>query len=54
VCNRCSVLVPVCVDVVKAHKSPLTGKPIYVIGGGTVSDGRSLAANLMWDEDGKG
>ena len=43
-----SVLVPACVDVVKGHKSPLTGKPIYVIGAGAVSDGRSLVANLMW------
>jgi NAD(P)H-dependent flavin oxidoreductase YrpB (nitropropane dioxygenase family) len=43
-----SVLVPACVDAVKGHKSPLTGKPIYVIGAGAVFDGRSLAANLMW------
>jgi NAD(P)H-dependent flavin oxidoreductase YrpB (nitropropane dioxygenase family) len=43
-----NVLVPACVDVVKGHKSPLTEKPIYVIGAGAVSDGRSSAANLMW------
>jgi NAD(P)H-dependent flavin oxidoreductase YrpB (nitropropane dioxygenase family) len=43
-----SVLVPACVDAVRNHRSPLTGKPIYVIGAGAVFDGRSLAANLMW------
>ncbi len=43
-----SVLVPACVDAVRDHRSPLTGKPIYVIGAGAVFDGRSLAANLMW------
>ena len=44
----CSILIPACVDAVKGHKSPLTGKPIYVIGAGAVYDGRALAANLMW------
>ncbi|KAL0954033.1 hypothetical protein HGRIS_005187 [Hohenbuehelia grisea] len=43
-----SILIPACVDAVKGHKSPLTGKPVYVIGAGAVYDGRSLAANLMW------
>jgi len=43
-----SVLIPACVDAVKGHKSPLTGKPVYVIGAGAVYDGRGLAANLMW------
>lgn len=43
-----SILIPACVDAVKGHKSPLTGKPIYVVGAGAVFDGRSLAANLMW------
>jgi len=43
-----SVLVPACVDAVRDHRSPLTGKPIYVVGAGAVFDGRSLAANLMW------
>ncbi|KAK0499997.1 2-nitropropane dioxygenase [Armillaria luteobubalina] len=37
-----------CVDVVKGHKSPLNGKPVYVIGAGAVFDGRSLVANLSW------
>lgn len=43
-----SILIPACVDAVKGHKSPLTGKPVYVVGAGAVYDGRSLAANLMW------
>ncbi|KAJ7252610.1 2-nitropropane dioxygenase [Mycena rebaudengoi] len=43
-----SILIPACVDAVKGHKSPLNGKPVYVIGAGAVYDGRGLAANLMW------
>ncbi|KIK56390.1 hypothetical protein GYMLUDRAFT_1016116 [Collybiopsis luxurians FD-317 M1] len=43
-----SILIPACVDLVKGKKSPLTGKPVYIIGAGAVFDGRSLAANLMW------
>ena len=43
-----SILIPACVDAVKGHKSPLTGKPIYVVGAGAIYDGRGLAANLMW------
>lgn len=43
-----SILIPACVDAVKGYKSPLTGKPVYVIGAGAVYDGRGLAANLMW------
>jgi len=43
-----SMLIPACVDEVKGCKSPLTGKPVYVIGAGAVYDGRGLAANLMW------
>lgn len=43
-----TILIPACVDTVKGHKSPLTGKPVYVIGAGAVFDGRSLAANLAW------
>ncbi|KAF9224054.1 2-nitropropane dioxygenase [Gyrodon lividus] len=43
-----TILIPACVDAVKGHKSPLTGKPIYVIGAGAVFDGRSLVANLAW------
>ncbi|KAF7308972.1 NMO domain-containing protein [Mycena kentingensis (nom. inval.)] len=43
-----SILIPACVDAVKGHKSPLNGKPVYVIGAGAIYDGRGLAANLMW------
>lgn len=43
-----SILIPACVDAVKGHVSPLTGKPVYVIGAGAVYDGRGLAANLAW------
>jgi NAD(P)H-dependent flavin oxidoreductase YrpB (nitropropane dioxygenase family) len=46
-----SVLIPACVDAVKGHKSPLTGKPVYLVGAGAVYDGRGLAANLMWGAD---
>ena len=44
----CSILIPACVDLCKNRTSPLTGKPVYVIGAGAVYDGRSLAANLAW------
>ncbi|KAH9951084.1 2-nitropropane dioxygenase [Amylocystis lapponica] len=44
----CSILIPACVDAVKGHTSPLTGKPVYVVGAGAIYDGRGLAANLMW------
>lgn len=43
-----SILIPACVDAAKGHKSPMTGKPIYVIGAGAVYDGRSLVANLAY------
>ncbi|KAJ7230448.1 2-nitropropane dioxygenase [Mycena pura] len=43
-----NILIPACVDAVKGHISPLTGKPVYVVGAGAVYDGRGLAANLMW------
>ncbi len=43
-----SILIPACVDAAKGRTSPLTGKPVYVIGAGAVYDGRSLAANLAW------
>ncbi|KAJ7917560.1 2-nitropropane dioxygenase [Mycena leptocephala] len=43
-----SILIPACVDAVKGRKSPLTGKPVYVVGAGAIYDGRGLAANLMW------
>ena len=43
-----TILIPACVDLCKNRTSPLTGKPVYVIGAGAVYDGRSLAANLAW------
>ncbi|KAG9029562.1 hypothetical protein FRB95_005191 [Tulasnella sp. JGI-2019a] len=43
-----SLLVPACVDAVKGHKSPLTGKPIYVLAAGGVYDGRGLASALCY------
>jgi len=43
-----TVLIPACVDAVEGFKSPLTGRPVYVIGAGAVFDGRGLAANLAW------
>lgn len=43
-----SLLVPACVDAVRGHKSPLTGKQISVVGAGAIYDGRGLAANLAW------
>ncbi|KAJ7931637.1 hypothetical protein B0H13DRAFT_2651164 [Mycena leptocephala] len=43
-----SILIPTCVDAVNGPKSPLTGKPVYVISAGAVHDGWGLAANLMW------
>ncbi|KAL4807434.1 2-nitropropane dioxygenase [Aspergillus unguis] len=42
-----SVLVPACADICRQYKSPMTGKPVMLIAGGGVSDGRSLAAGLM-------
>ncbi|EED77025.1 predicted protein, partial [Postia placenta Mad-698-R] len=48
----CSLLIPACVDAVRGHTSPLTGRPVYVVGAGAVYDGRGLAANLMWGAQG--
>ncbi|KJA23484.1 hypothetical protein HYPSUDRAFT_39661 [Hypholoma sublateritium FD-334 SS-4] len=47
-----SILIPACVDAVKGYKSPLNGKPVYVVGAGAVFDGRGLAANLAWGAQG--
>jgi len=47
-----SILIPACVDAVRGHKSPLTGKDVFVVGAGAVYNGRSLAANLMWGAEG--
>eukprot|EP00440_Ansanella_granifera_P036697 gb/GFBE01039810.1/.p1 GENE.gb/GFBE01039810.1/~~gb/GFBE01039810.1/.p1 ORF type:complete len:359 (+),score=86.43 gb/GFBE01039810.1/:1-1077(+) len=41
-----SILVPMCVDVCRGRKSPLTGEDVMVIAGGGMYNGRSLAAAL--------
>lgn len=43
-----SILISACVDACRGHTSPLTGRPVYVVGAGAVYDGRGLAANLAW------
>jgi NAD(P)H-dependent flavin oxidoreductase YrpB (nitropropane dioxygenase family) len=43
-----SVLIPVCVDICKDQKSPLTGKPVYVVAAGGIYEGRSLAMALCF------
>ncbi|KAG1734083.1 2-nitropropane dioxygenase [Suillus paluster] len=47
-----SILIPAVVDACRGHISPLTKKPVYVIGAGAVYDGRGLAANLAWGAQG--
>jgi NAD(P)H-dependent flavin oxidoreductase YrpB (nitropropane dioxygenase family) len=42
-----SVLIPGTADVIRGHKSPLTGAPVQLIAGGGIFDGRSVAAALM-------
>jgi len=41
-----TVLLPMCVDACRGKLSPLTGKPVMVVAGGGMFDGRSLAAAL--------
>merc|ERR1712072_389969 len=41
-----SILLPKVVDVVRAHKSPLTGEQVLVVGAGGIFDGRGLAMAL--------
>lgn len=41
-----SVLVPKVVDLCKGRVSPLTGKPVIVLGAGGISDGRGMAMAL--------
>jgi NAD(P)H-dependent flavin oxidoreductase YrpB (nitropropane dioxygenase family) len=43
-----SLLIPACADAIKGYKSPLTGKPVYLVGAGAIYDGRGLAANIAW------
>ncbi|KAJ3211874.1 hypothetical protein HDU67_004199 [Dinochytrium kinnereticum] len=42
-----SILIPVVVDLVKHHKSPLTKGPIHVVAAGGIFDGRGLATALV-------
>lgn len=42
------ILLPAAVDAVKGHNSPLTGKPVQVLGAGGIWDGRGLAACLSF------
>jgi NAD(P)H-dependent flavin oxidoreductase YrpB (nitropropane dioxygenase family) len=42
-----SVLIPHVVELVKGHKSPMTGEQIQVIAAGGIFNGQSLAAALM-------
>lgn len=46
-----SILIPACVDACRGKVSPLTGKPIAVVAAGGISDGRGLAASLMYGAD---
>eukprot|EP01061_Rhynchopus_euleeides_P048033 TRINITY_DN99_c1_g1_i3.p1 TRINITY_DN99_c1_g1~~TRINITY_DN99_c1_g1_i3.p1 ORF type:complete len:383 (+),score=167.71 TRINITY_DN99_c1_g1_i3:151-1149(+) len=39
-------LIPMCLDAVKGHTSPLTGKPVHVVAAGGLYDGRGTAAML--------
>jgi len=41
-----TVLLPMCVDICKGRKAPLTGGDVLVVAGGGMFDGRSLAAAL--------
>lgn len=41
-----SILIPTVAEMVKGHKSPMTGQPVQVIAAGGIFNGRSLAAAL--------
>ncbi|KAM9876384.1 hypothetical protein VD0002_g1764 [Verticillium dahliae] len=42
-----TVLIPAVVDLVKGHKSPVTGGPVQVVAAGGIYNGQTLAAALM-------
>jgi len=43
-----SILIPACLDALKGAKSPLTGRPVYLVAAGGIYDGRGLAASLAF------
>ncbi|KIW37475.1 uncharacterized protein PV06_10514 [Exophiala oligosperma] len=42
-----SILLPACADICRQYRSPMTGKPVLLVAGGGMFDGRSLAAAIM-------
>lgn len=42
-----SILLPACANICSQYRSPMTGKPVLLVAGGGMFDGRSLAAALM-------
>ncbi|EAS29079.3 oxidoreductase [Coccidioides immitis RS] len=42
-----SILIPTVAQLVKAHKSPLTGQPVQVVAAGGIFSGQSVASALM-------
>ncbi|KXX78836.1 putative nitronate monooxygenase [Madurella mycetomatis] len=47
-----TVLIPAVVDLCKAHRSPLTGRPVQVVAAGGIHNGQLLAAALMMGASG--
>jgi NAD(P)H-dependent flavin oxidoreductase YrpB (nitropropane dioxygenase family) len=47
-----TVLIPTVVDLVKGHKSPMTGEQVQVVAAGGIYNGRSLAAALAFGASG--
>ncbi|KAK6085992.1 2-nitropropane dioxygenase [Seiridium cupressi] len=45
--TKSSILIPACADIVRQYQSPLTKKPVLLVAGGGMNDGRSVAAALM-------
>ena len=47
-----TVLIPTVVDLVKGHKSPVSGKEVLVVAAGGMFNGQGLAAALMYGASG--
>ncbi|KAF9511823.1 hypothetical protein BS47DRAFT_1346241 [Hydnum rufescens UP504] len=47
-----SILIPACLDALKGTRSPLTGRPVYLVAAGGIYDGRGLAASLAFGAGG--